>query len=67
MILMIQNFGSKPKMSCKTTTDVVITIGFRYFLKNDLVATLCPTTTRFRFLCINCNTEYSCRPSFEVI
>lgn len=30
MILIMQNFGSKPKMSCNTITDVVIIIGFLY-------------------------------------
>ncbi len=33
MILMIQNFGSNPKMSCKTITEEVITIGFLYLVK----------------------------------
>ncbi len=29
-MLMIQNFGSNPKMSCNTTTEVVIITGFLY-------------------------------------
>jgi len=32
MILIMQNFGSNPKMSCKIITDVVIIIGFLYFM-----------------------------------
>ena len=28
MMLIMQNFESKPKMSCSTITDVVMTIGF---------------------------------------
>ena len=34
---MIQNFGSKPKMSCNTTTEIVMMIGFLYFMKNDFI------------------------------
>ena len=30
MMLMIKNFGSNPKMSCRTITDVVIIMGFLY-------------------------------------
>src|SRR5688572_4767154 len=32
IILMIQNFGSKPNSHCKTITDVVMIIGFLYFM-----------------------------------
>ena len=57
---MMQNLGSNPKMSCNTVTDIVITIGFRYFFIKLLIATICSATTGFRFFCVNCNTEYSC-------
>jgi hypothetical protein len=32
MMLMIQNFGSKPKISCNTITERVITNGFLYLI-----------------------------------
>ncbi len=32
MMFMIQNLGSKPNMSCNTSTEVVITIGFLYLM-----------------------------------
>jgi len=37
MMLMIQNFGSKPKMSCSTVIETVITIGFLYLKKNAFI------------------------------
>lgn len=37
MILMIQNLGSKPKMSCKATTEVVMTSGFLYLMINAFI------------------------------
>lgn len=37
MILIIQNFGSKPKMSCNTITEVVITMGFLYRVNFSLI------------------------------
>jgi len=32
MMLMIQNFGSKPKINCNTITEKVITTGFLYLI-----------------------------------
>ncbi len=32
MMFMIQNFASKPKMSCSTITEKAIVIGFSYLL-----------------------------------
>ncbi len=32
MMLMIQNFGSKPKINCNTITERVITTGFLYLM-----------------------------------
>ena len=31
MILIMQNFGSKPQMSCKIVIEAVMIIGFLYF------------------------------------
>ena len=30
MMLMMQNFGSNPKINCNTITDVVMIMGFLY-------------------------------------
>jgi len=38
MILIRQNFGSKPKINCKTITAVVIIIGFLYLRNNAPIA-----------------------------
>ena len=35
---MIQNFGSKPQISCKIVIDIVIIIGFLYFIINFFIA-----------------------------
>ena len=37
MILIIQNFGSKPNTSCSTITDVVIIIGFLYLISFSFI------------------------------
>jgi hypothetical protein len=39
MILMMQNFGSNPKISCNTITDVVMMIGFLYFINFSFILT----------------------------
>lgn len=67
MILMIQNFGSKPKMSCNRITDVIIITGLRYFFKNGLNATFCSTTAGFRFFCIHRNTKDTCIARFKAL
>lgn len=33
MMLMMQNLGSNPKMSCSTTTELVMITGFLYLIK----------------------------------
>ena len=55
---MMQNLGSNPKISCSVITEAVITIALRYFFQNELSTAFCSTTAAFRFLRINCNTEY---------
>ena len=65
MILMMQNLGSKPKMTCNTITDVVMIMGLRYFFQSGLIATLCSATAGFGFFCIDCNAKYSCVTSFK--
>jgi len=55
---MMQNLGSNPKISCNAMTEEVITIALRYFFQNELSTAFCSTTAAFRFLSINCNTEY---------
>lgn len=37
-MLMIQNLGSNPKMSCSATTEVVIMIGFLYLMTTSFMA-----------------------------
>ncbi len=37
MILIMQNFGSKPKMSCSTITELVIMIGFLYLISFSFI------------------------------
>lgn len=37
MILIMQNFGSNPKMSCKIITEAVITTGFLYAISKCFI------------------------------
>lgn len=37
MILIMQNFGSNPKISCKIITEEVITISFLYLVKISFI------------------------------
>ena len=41
---MMQNFGSKPQMSCKTVIETVMIIGFLYFKINALIVLAAATT-----------------------
>lgn len=42
MILMMQNFGSKPNKNCNAITDEVIMIYFLYFIKNVFIVNNSP-------------------------
>lgn len=43
---MMQNFGSKPQMSCKTVIETVMIIGFLYFKINAFIILAAATTWR---------------------
>lgn len=58
MMLMMQNFRSKPKISCNTITDVTMITGLRYFLTKILAATFRFTTAGFGFFRIDRNAKY---------
>lgn len=63
-MLMMVNFGSKPKRKLSAATDIVMTICFRYFF-HGLVAAVW-TAAGVRFFCINCYTKNAGVAGFEI-
>ena len=64
MMLIMVNFGSKPKIKLSAATDKVITICFRYFF-HGLVAAVW-TAALVRFFCINCYTKNAGIAGFKI-
>lgn len=63
-MLMMVNFGSKPKTRLSAATDNVMTICFRYFF-HGLIAAV-GAAAGVRFFCINCYTKNAGVAGFEI-